>query len=92
MDEFMKLVKSCAEQGQTTAQQMAAQGVNVEMYLYIEPSQPGKTGALHLAREGAPVPPGTKLATSEGLRGNVPFRAYFQWVYERARSLPVLAY
>jgi hypothetical protein len=92
MDEFMKLVKSCTEQGQCIAQQMVARGVVEALYLYFEPSQPGKTGALFLVPDSAPVPRGAKLATGEGLRGNVPYSAYFQWIYERARSLPVLAY
>lgn len=92
MDEFKNLVWSCAEQGKSIAQQMAANGVFEPLYLYYNPSEPGKAGTLHLVRESALVPSGAKLATGEGLRGNVPYSAYFQWVFERAQRLPVLAY
>jgi hypothetical protein len=92
MDEFFNLVKQCAEQGKSLARMMASNGTLEPMYLFYRPSEPGKPGALFLARDSAPVPPGVKLATGEGLRLDVPYNNYFQWVYERAKRLPVLAF
>lgn len=91
-NEFRDLVAGCAKQGVNLAQQMASNGTLEPLYLYFRPSQPGKTGELFLVRDSAPVPPGVQLATGEGLRSNVPYDAYFQWVFDRSRRLPVLSY
>ncbi len=91
MDEFFNLAKQCAEQGKALARTMASNGTLEPMYLFFRPSKPGKPGALFLVRDSAPVPPEAVLATGEGLRSNVPYDNYFQWVYDRSKRLPVLA-
>lgn len=92
MDEYKTLVARCAEQGRSLAQQMASSCTLEPLYLYFRPSQPGKSGVLYLIRDSAPVPPGVQLATGEGLRTNVPYDTYFQWVFDRSKRLPLLAY
>ncbi|AVO43485.1 hypothetical protein C6571_18860 (plasmid) [Simplicispira suum] len=92
MDEFVQLVRKCAEQGEALGRMMASAGTVEPMYLYFRPSEPGKPGALFLVRDSAPVSPGLQLATGEGLRCNVPYDNYFQWVYDRSKRLPVLAF
>lgn len=91
MDEYAKLVQECAEQGQALARQMSNSGTFEALYLYARPSEPGKPGRLFLARDSAPNPHGYQLVTGEGLRGNVPYDRYFQWVYERARRAPIMS-
>ena len=91
MDEYSQRVKECAEQGKALARMMAADGRIEPLYLYHRPSKPGQPGRLFLARDSAPVPPGVELTTGEGLRGNVPYEHYFQWVYDRARRAPILS-
>lgn len=91
-DEFCDLVAGCAKQGVNLARQMASNGSLEPMYLYFRPSQPGVSGELFLVRDSAPVPPGVHLATGEGLRSNVPYDAFFQWVFDRSRQLPVLSF
>lgn len=91
MEEYTNLVQECAEQGKALARLLANNGTIEALYLYARPSEPGKPGALFLARDTAPNPLGYQLVTGEGLRGNVPFEKYFQWVYERARRAPVLS-
>jgi len=44
-----------------------------------------------LVRDSAPNPYGYKLVTGEGLRANVPYESYFNWIFERARRVPILA-
>ena len=92
MDELFNLVKACAEQAQATVKQLASTGIIEPLYLYYVPSRPGETGALMMVRDSEPAPSGAKLATGEGLRCDVPYSAYFQWIYDRSRCLPVLAY
>lgn len=92
MNEYRNLVLVCAESGKAVAKEMAMAGIFEPLYLYYRKSEPGRSGALLLVRDSVPAPAGMKLATGEGLRGNVPYEAYFQWVFDRARSLPVLAF
>ncbi len=89
--EYEQLVSECASQGKALARQMASAGILEPLYLYARPSQPGKPGRLLLARDSAPNPYGYELVTGEGLRGNVPYERYFQWVYERASRAPILS-
>jgi hypothetical protein len=90
-EEYRKLVQQCAEQGQALARILAERGILVPLYLYYRASVPGRPGELFLVRDDAPKFDGHVLATGEGLRGNVPFESYFQWVYERARRCPILS-
>jgi hypothetical protein len=93
--EYQNLVKECAEQGKALARMMAADGTIEPLYLYHRPSKPGKPGKLLLIRDSkTPTDPGAfdlVLTTGEGLRGNVPYEGYFQWVYDRAKRAPILA-
>ena len=91
--EYDELVKACAEQGKALARTMAANGHIEPLYLYHRPSQAGRPGTLLLIRDSVPVLPytGLELTTGEGLRGNVPYEQYFQWVYDRARRAPILS-
>ena len=92
-DEYESIVSSCANQGKYLMQMMANDGIIEPLYLYARPSEPGKgSGVLFLVRDSAPMPPGVDLVTGEGLRSNIPYEAYFQWVYDRAKRAPILAY
>jgi hypothetical protein len=89
--EYTAIVQECAEQGKALARQLANSGLFEPMYLYARPSEPGKPGRLMLVRDSAPNPYGYKLVTGEGLRTNIPYTKYFTWIYDRARSAPVLS-
>ena len=92
-DEYRKLVYECAEQGKALARQMANNGIFEPMYLYYRKSEQGKgPGKLFLARDSAPNPYGYALATGEGLRCNVPYDQYFNWIEKRAISCPILSF
>jgi hypothetical protein len=90
--EYELLVQECAEQGKALARMLASDGTLEPLYLYYRKSQPGKSGRLFLVRDSAPAPQDVELATGEGLRSNVPYDSYYQWVWERARRCPILAY
>ncbi len=91
--EFALLVSECADQGKRLASQLANEGIFEPLYLYYRASEPGKgPGKLFLVRDSAPTPAGVKLATGEGLRGNVPYDHYYQWVHDRATRCPILAF
>ena len=92
-DEYRQIVKQCADQGRALSQQMARQGATEPLYLYCRPSEPGKgPGRLMLARDSAPNPEGLPLVTGEGLRSNVEFSRYEDWIYQRATRAPVLSF
>lgn len=69
---------------------LANNGAPEPLYLYARESVPGKPGELFLVRDSAPNPQGYKLVTGEGLRTSVPYDRYYQWVWERARSAPIM--
>ena len=89
--EYCEIVKACAAQGRSLAAHLANNGLLEPLYLYARPSEPGKPGRLFLVRDSALIPPGVELVTGEGLRANVPYDAYFTWVYDRARRAPILS-
>ena len=92
-DEYRQLVKDCADQGRALAQQLTNQGRFEALYLYCRPSQPGKgPGRLMLARDSAPNPESMPLVTGEGLRGNVEFSRYENWIYSRATRAPIMSH
>jgi hypothetical protein len=92
-DEYRKLVKECADQGRALAQQLTNKGSFEALYLYCRPSQPGKgPGRLMLARDSAPNPENLPLVTGEGLRGNVEFSRYENWIYSRATRAPIMSH
>ena len=72
-------------------QKLTNEGNPEPLYLYARESVPGKAGELFLVRDSAPNPDGYKLVTGEGLRTNVPYDRYYQWVWERARSARILS-
>ena len=91
--EYATLVSECVEQGKSLSRMMAAEGIFEPLYLYARHSVAGKgSGKLFLVRDSAPVPEGVSLVTGEGLRGNVPYDQYFNWVYNRATRTPVLSF
>lgn len=91
--EYINLVQDCAEQGKALARQLANEGILEPLYLYARQSEAGKgSGRLFLVRDSAPNPYGYTLVTGEGLRANVPYESYFQWIYDRARSAPILSF
>lgn len=92
MKKYDQLVRECAEQGKALARMMANDGTLEPLYLYSRASTETTDGALFLVRDSAPVPPGVELVTGEGLRGNVSYTEYFQWVYDRARWSPILCW
>ena len=92
-DEYRQLVKQCADQGRALAQMMVRQGTSEALYLYCRPSEPGKgPGRLMLVRDSAPNPEGLPLVTGEGLRSNVEFSRYDNWIFERAKRAPILSH
>ena len=91
-DEYRQLVKQCADQGRALAQMMANNGTTEPLYLYCRPSEPGKgPGRLMLARDSAPNPEGLPLVTGEGLRSNIEFSRYDDWIFQRAKRAPILS-
>lgn len=90
-DEYGAIVRRCAEQGRALMQLLSNKGTLQPLYLYARESVPGRAGELFLVRDTAPNPNGYKLVTGEGLRVNVPYDSYYQWIYERARSARILS-
>ena len=90
-NEYASLVRACAEQGRQLMQLLCNKGTPEPLYLYARESAAGVPGQLFLVHDSAPNPQGYKLVTGEGLRINVPYDHYFQWIYERARSAPILS-
>jgi hypothetical protein len=87
-----KMVNTCAEAGKLLAQQLAARGEFQPLYLYFKKSTEKECGELVLVADNQTAPDGFELATGEGLRSNVPYVNYFQWVRDRIGRLPILAY
>lgn len=91
--EYRRLVQDCANQGRALAQKLANEGIIEPLYLYCRPAVQGKgSGRLMLVRDSAPNPEGLQLVTGEGLRTNVEFSRYFQWVFERAKRAPIMSH
>lgn len=92
-DEYRKLVNDCAIQGQSLIQQITNQGSFEALYLHYRPSEPGKgSGKLMLARDSAPNPENLPLVTGEGLRCNIEYSRYYDWVYSRATRAPIMSH
>ena len=91
-DEYRQLVRQCADQGRALAQIMVNNGSIEPLYLYCCPSEPGKgPGRLMLVRDSAPNAEGLSLVTGEGLRSNVEFSRYDDWIFSRAKRAPILS-
>ena len=91
MNEYENLVNECSLQGQNLARIMANNGILEPMYLYARKSTEKNPGKLFLVRYSTPIPDGVYLVTGEGLRCNIPYENYFQWVYDRAKREPILS-
>lgn len=89
---YSDLVNDCANQGKALMQKLANEGICESLYLYVRPSTETENGKLFLVRDSAPVPEGYQLVTGEGLRVNVPYSFYYQWVYDRSRRAPLYAF
>jgi hypothetical protein len=89
--EYRSLVSLAANQAEALAKNNAAAGRFEPLYLYCRPSAPGKAGCLMFFSDSDTVLPEFELVIGEGLRGNVPYSNYWQWVYDRARRSPILA-
>lgn len=91
-DEYRQLVRQCADQGRALAQMMVSNGISEPLYLYCQPSEPGKgPGRLVLARDSAPNPEGLQLVTNEVLRGDVELSRYEDWIFSRAKRALILS-
>jgi hypothetical protein len=91
-NEYDDLVKVCADQGKALMQQLANNGTLEALYLYCRKSTETEPGRLFLVRDSAPKPDGVELVTGEGLRINVPYSNYYQWIWDRSRRAPILAW
>lgn len=89
---FASLVSECADAGKKVAQQFAMCGDVRSMRLYFQESVGSRSGELVLVPVGEEPPAGFKPGASEELNGGVPYDRYFQWVYDRSLSLPVLGH
>ena len=86
------MVNACAEAGKKVAQQNAMWGSLQPLYLYYKKSTENTSGSLVLVSDQEKAPTGFELATGEGLRCDVPYERYFDWVRARSSRLPVLAW
>ena len=90
--EYDEMVHECAEQGKALMRQMANNGQFEPLYLYCKKSTEKENGKLYLVRDSAPKQEWHDLVTGEGLRCNVPYENYFNWVWQRARRAPIMCY
>jgi len=91
-DQYMTLVAECAAQGRALARKLANESTLEPLYLYCRKSTGQTAGRLFLIRDSAPIPADVELVTGEGLRADVPYDAFYQWVYDRAKRTPILSY
>jgi len=89
-DDFRNKVQAAATRAQHHNQQAAAAGILEPLYLYARASTTEQDGHLLLVADSAMPPKGYQLQSPEGLRSNVPYDQYFNWVYERAKRAPIL--
>lgn len=88
--DFIKLVDQCAKEAVVSSRSRSEDGTWEPLRLYYIPSEPGTQGRLILVHRNDPVPEGAVIGCHELIEGNVPFENYFNWVFERSQSLPVL--
>lgn len=89
-DDFRKKVQAAATQAIRHNQQAAAAGILEPLYLYARASTKEQEGELLLIADSDTPPDGYQLQTPEGLRSNVSYLKYFNWIYERATRAPIL--
>lgn len=90
--QLNEIVNKCSEQAEKLAQDSAILGNLEPLYLYYKASTETEDGQLLMVQESEKQPEGFILATGEGLRCNVPFSGYWQWIKQRSTRLPVLAW
>jgi hypothetical protein len=90
--QFNDIVTACEEQGQAIMRSKALAGTEETLYLYYIPSTKTDNGKLVLVPQSEKEPSGYELAAGEGLKINVPYANYFEWIKQRAVYLPILAY
>lgn len=87
-----KMVFKCTEAGKSRVQMNAMLGILEPMHLYYRRSTEFVNGDLLLVPDGDSAPTGYELATGEGLRCDVPYDRYFNWVITRVSRLHILAW
>ena len=92
METYDEMVNECAVQAKALMHQMANNGTLEPLYLYARKSTETADGKLFMVRQSAPNPPGYELVSGEGLRINVPYDQYFNWIWKRARSAPIMCW
>lgn len=90
-DEYRYHVSLAANQAHALAVELASAGRFEPLYLYYRRSQIGRAGCLMFFADGDAPPEGFELVTGDGLRGNVPYANYWQWVFDRAKRAPILS-
>ena len=89
-ERFSDMVTAAEEAGHERAQQLVREGRMPTLYLYYKKADAVRDGALTMFDDSDTVPEGWLLATAEGLRCNLNYGQYWQWVRTRALSLPIL--
>jgi hypothetical protein len=92
VSDYDQMVHECAEQGKALMQMLCNAGTLEPLYLYCRKSTETKNGKLYLVRDSRGAPDGCELVTGEGLRINVPYSNYFNWIWENARRAPIMKY
>lgn len=82
MDVYWNMCSECAE---TARERWKETGGFGALHVYYKP---GKLALFH--DHETPEDDGWKLATNEGLRGNIPYSAIARWIYDRCRAAPCL--
>jgi uroporphyrinogen-III decarboxylase len=86
------LVTNCADQAKKLAQENANNGNLEALYLYYKPSTEWEHGHLLMVPDSKKQPEGYILATGAGLKCNVAFSYYWQWIKDNSSRLPILAW
>jgi hypothetical protein len=90
--EWNKLVTNCSEKAQKLAQDNANNGNYEPLYLYYKHSTEWENGDLLMVPDSKKAPEGYILATGLGLKCNVPFYFYWNWIKDNSSRLPILAW
>jgi hypothetical protein len=90
--EWNKLVTNCSEHAQKLAQENANKGNFEPLYLYYKHSTEWENGHLLMVPDSQKEPEGYILATGLGLKCNIPFSYYWNWIKDNSSRLPILAW
>lgn len=86
------MCREASTAGQDRAKQLARAGIPVCFYLFYKPATAKEDGKLQLVLDDEPSPAGYELATGEGLRGNIPYDCFTDWIHARSTRLPILSW